>query len=84
MGTYNRRRFRQIMIDAELYRRLKRMRRRDESLGDVIRRLLRTPGRPTTKKGRPVEELLALGAIAERGWQRKLATGEVRVLGRPR
>ena len=83
MGDYDRRRFRQIMVDAELYRQLARERRPRESFGDVIRRLMGEGGVPGTKKGRSIDELVALGAIARRAWERKLATGEVKILGRP-
>lgn len=82
MGTYDKDRFRQIMVDAELYRQLSRVRRPGESFGEVIRRLMGDGGEPGTKKGRSIDELLALGRIASRAWERKLATGEVKVVGR--
>lgn len=82
MGEYDRRRFRQIMVDAELYRQLDRERRPGESFGGVIRRLIAEGGDVGTKKGRSLDELIALGRIAGRAWERKLATGEVKVRGR--
>jgi len=83
MGEYDRKRFRQIMVDAELHRQLSRERRPGESFGDVIRRLMGEGSGPGTKKGRSMDELIALGNIARRAWERKLASGEVKVLGRP-
>ena len=82
MGAYDKSRFRQIMLDAELHRQLSRSRRPGESFGGVIRRLMAEGGEPGTKKGRSIEELLALGRIARRAWERKLATGEVKIVGR--
>lgn len=82
MGDYDRRRFRQIMVDAELYRQLSQQRHPGESFADIIRRLMGEGSVPGTKKGRSIDELIALGAIARRAWERKLATGEVKILGR--
>jgi len=69
------------MVDAELYRQLDRLRRAEDSFGDVIRRLM-IRGAPRTKKGRPVEEILALARVARREWERRLATGRVKVVER--
>lgn len=82
MGEYDRKRFRQVMIDAELYRRLSSLKRPDDTFADVIRRLLGPGGRPATKRGRSMAELIALARVAERAWQRKLASGKVRLLDR--
>jgi len=81
MGAYDKKRFRQIMVDAELHHQLSRVRRPGESFGDAIRRLMGEGGEPGTKKGRSLDELVALGRIARRAWERKLATGEVKVVG---
>lgn len=81
MGEYDRKKFRQVMIDAELYRRLSSMKKQDDTFADVIRRLLEPEGRPATKKGRSMAELVALARVAESGWKRKLASGKVRLLG---
>ena len=82
MGEYDRTRFRQVMVDAELYRQIAGARRSGESLGDVIRRRMSGEGDLGTKKGRSLEELVALGRIARRAWERKLATGEVKTRAR--
>jgi predicted CopG family antitoxin len=82
VGTYDRRRFRQVMIDAELYRQLASARRPGEGFGAVIRRLMAEGGGGGNKKGRSDEELMALARIARRAWERKLASGEVKPLGR--
>lgn len=76
MGKYDRRRFRQIMVRAEVYRALDGARQDDESFSDVILRLMRGP---PTKKGRALEELRALGRVARAAWERRLDSGEVRV-----
>lgn len=82
MGAYDRRRFRQIMVDAELYRQLALARSPGESFAEVIRRLMTNRGAAGNKKGRSDAELMALARIARRAWERKLASGEVRPLGR--
>ncbi len=81
MGEYDRKRFRQVMIDAELYDRLSARKRPGDTFADVIRRLLGPEVETTTKKGRPMDELIALARVAEAGWKRKLASGKVRILG---
>lgn len=81
MGEYDRGKFRQIMIDSELYGRLSAMKRPGDTFADVIRRLLPPKGWPATKKGRSMDELIALAKVAESGWERKLASGKVRILG---
>lgn len=71
------------MIDTELYRQLARVRRPGESFGEVIRRLMAGGGSAGNKKGRSDEEVMALARIARRAWERKVASGEVKPLGRP-
>jgi predicted CopG family antitoxin len=82
MGTYDRERFRQIMVGAELYRQLALARSPGESFGEVIRRLIVERGAAGNKKGRSDAELMALARIARRAWERKVASGEVKPLGR--
>jgi len=82
MGGYDRKRFRQIMVDAELYRQLSSARLLGESFGDVIRRLMGEGSGMGTKKGRSYEELRALGRIARHAWKRKLETGQVKIVDR--
>ena len=82
MGEYDRGRFRQIMVDAELYRQLAAARGPGESFGEVIRRLMAGGGSPRNKKGRSDAELMALARIARRAWERKVASGEVKPPGR--
>jgi len=81
MGEYDRKRFRQVMIDSELYGRLSSMKKPGDTFADVIRRLLGPGEPPATKKGRSMDELFALARVAESGWKRKLASGKVRILG---
>jgi len=78
MGAYDHSRFRQVLLDAEVYRRLERMKGPGDTFADVIRRLLPEIGRPSTKRGRPVEEILALARNADLAWRRRLRKGEVR------
>lgn len=82
MGERDRKRFRRIQVPEELYRQLDRERRPGEGFGDVLRRLMAQGGDLGTKKGRSLDELIALGKIAGLAWERKLATGEIRVRGR--
>jgi hypothetical protein len=82
MGEYDRKRFRQVMIDSELYDRLSAMKKPGDTFADVIRRLLPPKGWPATKRGRPMAELVAIARVARRAWQRDLASGRVKLLDR--
>ena len=81
MGDYDHNRFRQVMIDVDTYRRLSAMKRPGDTFVDVIRKLLLQDTGRATKKGRSVEELLALAEIADAKWRKRVKSGEVRLRG---
>ena len=81
MGGYDHKRFRQIMVGAEVYRMIAGMRGPDETFSEVILRLM-TRGRSDLKKGRSMDELRALARVARHRWDRMVRSGRVRVHGR--
>jgi len=81
MGEYDRKKFRQIMVDAELYDRLASLKWAGDTFADVIRRLLGPMGRPGMRRGKSMDELVALARVARYAWERDIASGRVKLLG---
>ena len=84
MGEYNRKKFRQIMVDAELYDRLSSLKWAGDTFADVIRRLLEPMKRPPAgvrRRNKSMAELMALARVAKARWDRDIASGRVKLLG---
>ena len=79
MGDYDHRKFRQVILDADTYKRLQSMKLPGETFSDVVRKLIGEGGGTLSKKGRPREELSALAKVANLRWQRKVASGRIRI-----
>lgn len=43
---------------------------------------LRAGREPPTKRGRPIEKLVLVGKASQALWEQRLASGQVRILGR--